>query len=127
VPPEPIAGYLALGRGVTIHAAGCRSLARMRQVKPERVLKVEWNLGSDAQMPVQIRVEAFDRRGLLRDVSDVMAVEHLSIEGVNSNTDPADRIATIVMRTAVRDAEQLRQVLARLAQVPNVLKAERAG
>jgi len=99
----------------------------MRQVKPERVLKVEWNLGSDAQMPVQIRVEAFDRRGLLRDVSDVMAVEHLSIEGVNSNTDPADRIATIVMRTAVRDAEQLRQVLARLAQVPNVLKAERAG
>jgi GTP pyrophosphokinase len=88
---------------------------------------VEWNLGSDAQMPVQIRVEAFDRRGLLRDVSDVMAVEHLSIEGVNSNTDPADRIATIVMRTAVRDAEQLRQVLARLAQVPNVLKAERAG
>jgi len=99
----------------------------MRQVKPERVLKVEWNLGSDAQMPVQIRVEAFDRRGLLRDVSDVMAVEHLSIDGVNSNTDPADRIATIVMRTAVRDAEQLRQVLARLAQVPNVLKAERAG
>jgi GTP pyrophosphokinase len=127
VPPEPIAGYLALGRGVTIHAAGCRSLARMRQVKPERVLKVEWNLGSDAQMPVQIRVEAFDRRGLLRDVSDVMAVEHLSIDGVNSNTDPADRIATIVMRTAVRDAEQLRQVLARLSQVPNVLKAERAG
>ena len=127
VPPEPIAGYLALGRGVTIHSAGCRSLARMRQVKPERVLKVEWNMGSDAQMPVQIRVEAFDRRGLLRDVSDVMAVEHLSIDGVNSNTDPADRIATIVMRTAVRDAEQLRQVLARLAQVPNVLKAERAG
>ncbi|MFM2288036.1 MAG: hypothetical protein RL684_1179 [Pseudomonadota bacterium] len=127
VPPEPIAGYLALGRGVTIHRAGCRGLARMRQANPQRVLKVEWNLGSDAQMPVQIRVEAFDRRGLLRDVSDVMALEHLSIEGVNSNTDPADRIATIVMRTAVRDAAQLRQVLARLSQVPNVLKAERAG
>jgi (p)ppGpp synthase/HD superfamily hydrolase len=51
----------------------------------------------------------------------------LSIEGVNSNTDPADRIATIVMRTAVRDAEQLRQVLKRLSGVPNVLRAERAG
>jgi (p)ppGpp synthase/HD superfamily hydrolase len=56
-----------------------------------------------------------------------MAHEHLSIDGVNSNTDPADRIATIVMRTAVRDAEQLRQVLKRLGSVPNVLKAERAG
>jgi GTP pyrophosphokinase len=127
VPPDAIAGYLALGRGVTIHRERCASLARMRKVRPERVLKVEWNLGSEVQMPVQIRIEAFDRRGLLRDVSDVMAHEHLSIDGVNSNTDPADRIATIVMRTAVRDAEQLRQVLKRLGSVPNVLKAERAG
>jgi GTP pyrophosphokinase len=127
VPPDPIAGYLATGRGVTIHRERCAHLARMRQVRPERVLKVEWNLGSEQLMPVQIKVEAFDRRGLLRDVSDVMALEHLSIEGVNSNTDPADRIATIVMRTAVRDAEQLRQVLKRLGSVPNVLKAERAG
>jgi GTP pyrophosphokinase len=127
VPPGPIAGYLAIGRGVTIHRERCAHLARMRQVRPERVLKVEWSLGSEVLMPVQIRVEAFDRRGLLRDVSDVMALEHLSIEGVNSNTDPADRIATIVMRTAVRDAEQLRLVLKRLAGVPNVLKAERAN
>jgi len=52
-------------------------------------------------------------------------MERLSIEGVNSNTDPNDRIATIVMRTAVRDTEQLRQVLARLARVPNVFKAVR--
>jgi GTP pyrophosphokinase len=127
VPPEPIAGYLALGRGVTIHRAQCRSLARMRAIKPERVLKVEWNLGADLLLPVQIRVEAFDRRGLLRDVSDVMAVERLSIDGVNSSTDPNDRIATIVMRTAVRDTEQLRQVLKRLGSVPNVLKAERSA
>jgi len=127
VPPEPIAGYVTLGRGVTIHRVACRSLARMRAAHPERVLKVEWSLGGDHLLPVQIRVEAFDRRGLLRDVSDVMAMERLSIEGVNSNTDPKDRIATILMRTAVRDSEQLRHVLRRLAGVPNVLKAERAG
>jgi GTP pyrophosphokinase len=127
VPPEPIAGYLTLGRGVTVHRAACRSLLRMRELHPERVLQVEWNLGAEVLMPVQIRVEAFDRRGLLRDVSDVMAQERLSIEGVNSNTDPADRIATIVMRTAVRDAAQLRQVLKRLGAVPNVLRAVRAG
>jgi GTP pyrophosphokinase len=127
VPPEPIAGYLTVGRGVTIHRAGCAGLARMRAQQPQRVLRVEWNLGADNLMPVQIRVEAFDRRGLLRDVSDVMAMEHLSIDGVNSNTDPQDRIATIVMRTAVRDTEQLRLVLRRLASVANVLRAERVG
>jgi GTP pyrophosphokinase len=127
VPPEPIAGYLTLGRGVTVHLAACKSLRRMRALHPERALQVEWNLGAEQLMPVQIRVEAFDRRGLLRDVSDVMAQERLSIEGVHSSTDPADRVATIHMRTAVRDAAQLRQVLKRLGAVGNVLRAVRAG
>ncbi len=127
VPPEPIAGYLTLGRGVTVHLAACKSLRRMRALHPKRVLQVEWNLDAEQLMPVQIRVEAFDRRGLLRDVSDVMAQERLSIEGVQSSTDPADRVATIHMRTAVRDAAQLRQVLKRLGAVSNVLRAVRAG
>jgi GTP pyrophosphokinase len=127
MPPEPIAGYVTLGRGVTIHRIGCPQLVRMRTAKPERVLNCDWSEDSGRVLPVQIRVEAFDRRGLLRDVSDVMALEKLSIDGVNSNTDPADRIATIVMRTAVRDTEQLGRVLQRLSSVPNVLKSERVG
>jgi GTP pyrophosphokinase len=125
VPPEPIAGYVTQGRGITIHRAQCASMQRMRGVNPKRVLNVEWTLDSDNLQPVRIRVEAFDRRGLLRDVSDVMALEKLSIEGVNSDTDPSDRIATIVMRTAVRDHEQLGRVLQRLSAVPNVLRAQR--
>ena len=127
VPPQPICGYLTLGRGVTVHRANCKSLLRMRAVRQERVLQVEWNLAADQLIPVQIRVEAFDRRGLLRDVSEVMAQEHLSIEAVNSSTDPADRVATIAMHTAVRDADQLRQVLKRLSGVPGVLRAERSN
>jgi len=127
VPPEPIAGYVTLGRGVTIHRAQCRSLQRMAAARPKRLLHVQWNLAADQLMPVQIRVEAYDRRGLLRDVSDVCAQERLSIEGVNSNTDAADRIATIVLRTAVRDIAQLRLVLKRLRAVPSVLRAERAA
>jgi GTP pyrophosphokinase len=127
VPPEAIAGYVTLGRGVTVHRAGCRSLARMSARNPERMLRVDWNRGTELQMPVQIRIEAYDRRGLLRDVSDVMAQERLSIEGVNSSTDPADRVATIVMRTAVRDAAQLRQVLKKLGGVNSVLRAQRVN
>ena len=126
VPPEAIAGYLTLGRGVTVHRAACNSLLRMGALHPERALKVDWNRDTEQLMPVQIRIEAYDRRGLLRDVSDVMAQERLSIDGVNSNTDPADRVATIVMRTAVRDAGQLRQVLKKLAGVNSVLRAVRA-
>jgi GTP pyrophosphokinase len=125
VPPDPICGYVTLGRGVTVHRARCSNLLRMRARSPERVLVVEWNRETDGEVPVQIRVQALDRRGLLRDVSDVMALEKLSIEGVNSNTDPNDRIATILMRTAVRDSIQLGRVLQRLSAVPNVLSAQR--
>jgi GTP pyrophosphokinase len=125
VPPQPISGYVTLGRGVTIHRAGCPNLVRMRAQNTTRVLNVDWSLDSDSLLPVQIRVEALDRRGLLRDVSDVMALERLSIDGVNSDTDPNDRVATIVMRTAVRDVEQLARVLQRLTGVPNVLRAQR--
>src|SRR3984957_10099701 len=125
VPPEPIAGYVTLGRGVTVHGARCPNLLRMQSLNSSRVLRVEWNLESDSLLPVRIRVEALDRRGLLRDVSDVMALERLSIDGVNSDTDPNDRVATIDMRTAVRDSEQLGRVLARLSAVPNVLRALR--
>ena len=125
VPPEPIAGYVTLGRGVTIHRERCPNLLHMQAVNPRRVLRVEWNRDTDSLLPVRIRVEALDRRGLLRDVSDVMALERLSIDGVNSDTDPNDRIATIVMRTAVRDSEQLGRVLQRLGAVPNVLRALR--
>jgi GTP pyrophosphokinase len=127
MPPEPIAGYVTLGRGVTIHRTSCPQLVRMRAARPERVLNCDWSEDTGRVLPVQIRVEAYDRRGLLRDVSDVMALEKLSIDGVNSNTDPDDRIATIVMRTAVRDTEQLGRVLQRLSSVPNVLKSERVG
>jgi GTP pyrophosphokinase len=126
VPPEAIAGYVTLGRGVTIHRDRCASLQRMRLLKPDRVLQVQWNLDSEAMMPVRIRVEAYDRRGLLRDVTDALSIEKLSIEGVNSDTDPNDRIATIVLRTAVRDTAQLTRVLKLLKGVANVLRAQRA-
>jgi GTP pyrophosphokinase len=125
VPPEPIAGYVTLGRGVTIHRVSCPNLRRMQGLNARRVLRVEWSLDPDSLLPVSIQVEALDRRGLLRDVLDVMALERLSIDGVNSDTDVNDRIATIVMRTAVRDREQLGRVLQRLSAVPNVLRALR--
>jgi GTP pyrophosphokinase len=125
VPPQPIAGYVTTGRGVTIHRADCSNLLRMRDQNNTRMLNVDWTHDADALLPVQIKVEALDRRGLLRDVTDVMALEKLSLDGVNSDTDPDDRVATIVMRTAVRDVGQLVRVLQRLNGVPNVLSAQR--
>jgi GTP pyrophosphokinase len=124
--PQPICGYLTLGRGVTIHRAGCNGLARMLQAKPERQLQVEWSSGSQDLLPARLLIEAFDRRGLLRDISDTIAEEKLSIEGVSSDTDPQDRIARFVVRLAVPNDGALTKLVKRLLRIPNVFKVRRA-
>jgi GTP pyrophosphokinase len=124
--PQPIRGYLTLGRGVTIHRADCAALIRMAKQKPQRLLQVEWAEGETARIGATMTIEAFDRRGLLRDISDLIAEEHLSIEGVTSATDPRDRIARFEVRLAVRDASELAKLQRRLARIPNVIKVRRA-
>jgi GTP pyrophosphokinase len=122
--PQPIVGYITVGRGVTIHRAECRNFDRMRAEKPERMLQVEWSSGAPALMDVELVVFAYDRRGLVRDITDVVAQEHLSIEGMNTLTDE-DRIARVAFRLGVGDLEQLGKLIKRLQGVPNVSEVRR--
>lgn len=123
--PQPITGYVTLGRGVTIHRSDCPSLNRMRSVKPERVLNVEWTSGESAALRVQIAVSAYDRRGLVRDVTDILALERVSIEAMTTTTDREAGKAFISLTFSVTDLEQLARVLRRWSAVPNVIHARR--
>jgi len=123
--PQPITGYVTLGRGVTIHRSNCQALARMQAVKPERTLNVEWSSGDLETLTVQIAISAYDRRGLLRDLTDVIALEHLSVEEMNTKTDKETAIAHFLVKLDVKDLEQLARVLRRLSGVPNVIEARR--
>ena len=125
VRPQPIRGYLTLGRGVTIHRTDCPGLSRMLRQKPQRLLQVEWSAADSARIPAGLSIEAFDRRGLLRDISDLIAEEHLSIEGVTSRTDPEDRIARFEVRLTVRDAADLARLQRKLGKIPNVFQVRR--
>jgi GTP pyrophosphokinase len=123
--PQPIAGYVTLGRGVTIHRSDCSSLARMRAIKPERLLKVEWSSDARPGLAVQLSISAFDRRGLVRDVTDVLALEKLSIQAMTTTTDRNAGTAHVLVAVSVADLEQLARVLRRLGTVPNVTHARR--
>ncbi len=127
LPPQPITGYVTVGRGVTIHRSNCPSLARMREVRPARVLQVEWTSGDAAALAVQIAVTAYDRRGLVRDLTDVLAVERLSIDAMSTTTDHDAGTADVRLTVPVSNLEQLARVLHRLGAVPNVIQARRVG
>ncbi len=125
VPPEPIAGYITLGRGVSIHRQDCASLRRLRLLHPERLIAVEWGTGADRSFPVDVNVRAFDRRGLVRDITGVLADSKINIHGMNTVTNEADGIADINLRITVQDLEELSRVLGRIQGLPNVVNARR--
>lgn len=127
VPPEAITGYITLGRGVSIHRQDCAALKRLAQSHPERLIPVEWGTGNDRAFPVDINVRAFDRRGLVRDITGVLADSKINIQGMNTLTNDADGIADINVRITVQDLEELSRVLGRIQALPNVMSARRKG
>jgi GTP pyrophosphokinase len=125
VPPEPIAGYITVGRGVSIHSRRCANLARLSAKAPARVLAVDWGKRGSGEFRVDIEVQAFDRRGLVRDVSAALADEKISIRGMTTVTDRRDNLATMRIDMSISGLPQLSRVLSRLAQLPNVISARR--
>ena len=125
VPPEAIVGYITVGRGVSIHAQSCANLGRLGIKSPARVLAVTWGKMGSREFPVDIEVQAFDRRGLLRDVSAALADDKISIQGMNTVTAKRDNVAHMQIKISITGLPQLSQVLTRVAQVPNVISARR--
>jgi GTP pyrophosphokinase len=126
VPPEPIAGYITLGRGVSIHRDTCGSLLRLKARQPERIIQVAWGEKRDQLFAVDVAVDALDRRGLVRDVSGVLADEKISIQNMSTVTDAREGTAHITLRVGVHGLEELSRVLTRLSALPNVVRVRRA-
>ncbi|MCA1977910.1 MAG: bifunctional (p)ppGpp synthetase/guanosine-3',5'-bis(diphosphate) 3'-pyrophosphohydrolase [Thiobacillus sp.] len=120
-PPDAIVAYTTVGRGLTVHRTDCASLKR---ANPERVLPAQWALDAGTAFEVELHVKAFDRQGLLRDISDVIAKEKLDVLRVN--TESRGEYAHMQLTVRVRELAQLSRVLARLQHVQNVIEARRA-
>ncbi len=125
VPPEGIGGYITLGRGVSIHRDGCANFRRLQTAHPERVIAVEWGKQGERAFPIDVSVRAFDRRGLVRDISAVLADSKINIQAMNVVTDEREGMAEIVLRITVRDIEELSRVLGRIQGLLNVVSARR--
>ena len=127
LPNDPIVGYITRGRGVSIHRADCRNVLNLAGSERARLIDVTWSGGVEESYPVEIAVEAYDRKGLLRDVTAVVSNEAVNIVAIESRTDAPAHIVDIRITVEVRDIEQLSRILDRLAQLPNVSDCRRLG
>jgi len=125
VPYDQIVGYITRGRGITVHRNDCRNLLRLKREEPERLIDVEWSRGSQQTYVVDIYVRAFDRQGLLRDITEVLSHAQLNVTAVNTLTDPKSNLVNMTLTLDIYDVEQLSQALAKLEQLPNVMEAVR--
>ncbi len=125
VPPEAIGGYITLGRGVTIHRDDCGNYANLVNRNPERVIEVDWGDREASAYPVDLTLRAFDRAGLIRDVTMVLADEGANILDLKSHVDKRDQQVTMRISIEIADLPALSTAIARLEQLPNVASVSR--
>jgi GTP pyrophosphokinase len=123
LPGDPIVGYVTRGRGITIHRQDCRNILYLED--QERLIEVDWGEDIEQAFPVMIQVLAYDRTGLMRDITEITAGERINISAANIATDPKDRTAVITATLEINSIVQLSRVLAKIERLPNVFEARR--
>ena len=125
-PPDDIAGYVTRGRGVSVHRRDCNAFRDLQAREPERVIEVGWSTpatGHAPAYPVDVGIEALDRQGLLRDISDVFAREKMNVIGVQ--TQSSKGWAWMTFTVEVSDTQRLAHVLRQVQDVTGVRVARR--
>ena len=120
VPGDKIVGYVTRGRGVTVHRADCVNIGS----EPERLIEVTWGQASQEQRySVAVEIVAYDREGLMLDISTVMADEKVNMSSVNVSV--RQNIATFNLTIEISDMQKLTRILTRLENIPSVTEARR--
>ena len=122
VPGEPIIGYITRGKGVTVHRIDCPNV--LAEDERERLVAVEWGQVREAVYPVSIRIDAWDRDGLLRDVTTIVAEDKVNMATVSAVTN-SDHTATIRATLQISDLAKLSRVLSRLEGLRGVQSVRR--
>jgi GTP pyrophosphokinase len=120
-----IIGYITRGRGVTIHREDCSNVLHLRDKAPERLIAVDWGQQENMTYPVDVHIEAFDRPGLLRDITAIVASERINMSAVNVTTKKKEHKAILFATLDIVNIDQLSRLLAKIEQLPNVLQVQR--
>lgn len=125
IPGDNIIGYITKGRGVSIHQINCSNIQQAINFRPERIIEVAWSTEKPQAYPVDLTIEASDRAGLVRDVSNVIANENLPILGINTRVNKMNNEAYISLTIEIKSLEPLNKIFAQLRQVAGVTRVSR--
>jgi len=125
VPYDDIVGFITRGKGVTVHRADCNNVVNLSAEDVQRLIEVDWGVDTGGRYTARLRIEAWDRNGLLRDVSAVFTNAQIGLSAMKLDTDPVENITVIHLSCDVPDGDALNTAMTRLHQVPNVIDVRR--
>src|SRR5512144_1118668 len=122
IPGDPIVGFITRGKGVTVHLQSCPTVVNEREVP--RLIEVEWEAAPTQTYPIAIRVEAYDRTGLLSDITQVVAENKVNILAAQVGVTP-DHTAVVTATLQVASVSQLARVMSRIETLKDVISVQR--
>jgi GTP pyrophosphokinase len=125
VPGDTVIGYITLGRGVSVHRQDCSNILHASEKQKKRFLQVYWGSATREQYVVDVIIKAFDRRGLLKDVTALLANEKAHVYTLQTSTDKQQNVAYFNLTLEIDGLIELSRLLSKLSQIPNVLEARR--
>jgi len=127
VPPDSIVGFITRGKGVTIHRADCSNILNLRVGEQERLIDVNWGDDDTSRYHVEIHITAYDRQGLLRDVSTALSTLNVDVVSVNTLTDQSEQVADMRIGLHISNTGELATVMDKIRQLRNVQDVERVS
>ncbi len=125
LPGDEISGYVTVGRGVSIHRQDCSKLLQLQTSHPQRILEVGWGRNREETYPVDLLIEAYDRPGLLHDITKLFGDARVNVLAVNTMTDASQNTACLQLTVEVTNLMSLGHLLSRIGRLPNVISAHR--
>lgn len=126
LPGEDIIGYIAVGKGITVHRKDCGNILRASARQASRLIPVEWGEKTQYLYLADLQVEAHDRQGLIRDITAVLANEHINVTAIRSLSNRNQPIVTLILSLEIPNQELLKLLMRKIQQLPNIISVRRS-
>jgi GTP pyrophosphokinase len=125
VPGDAIVGFITINSGISIHKRSCSNILALPEEKRQRLIEVEWGQQAGSVYPVEINMTAYQRTGLMQDISTILANQKINLLSINADTDRDEQIVHTRMTIEIHSVDELVAIIDKLSQLPNVQEVRR--
>ena len=125
VPGDSIIGFITLNSGISIHKRSCSNILALPEEKRPRLIEVDWGHQNGSVYPVEITMTAYQRTGLMQDISTILANLKVNLLNINSNTNQAEQMVYTRLTMEIHSVDELVLIIDKLSQLPNVQDVKR--